>query len=152
MLAVASLVVLVGCAGGVGVAGYVEDFVYADIVGVTDSNGLRPDVSSYIEKKYGDNPKKKDAAIIFARSNQLVLEIVASNSPVKQGTMTKLSLATDCLAVNSDVRNFSREFQELTSRTFNTEARIRANLRFSQLADGLSLAIPFGVDPCTAAK
>lgn len=119
---------------------------------VTNSNGIRDDVNNYILTEFSSDPKKRNAAITFAQSNQRILEVMAGNKSVTQDLVTKISYAGLCFAQNMDKKSFMKQTRELTARTFNNEARFRAHDEFSKLAHGLSVATADNVDACEAAK
>jgi hypothetical protein len=125
----------------------------SDLVGrVTNSNGVRDDVNDYILAAFADDPKKRTAAVRFARANQHILEVVAESRPVTQELVTKISYAGLCFAQSLDRKSFLKQAREITARTFNTEARFRAHDDFSKQAFGMSVATSDDLDACEASK
>jgi hypothetical protein len=125
----------------------------ADLVGrVTNSHGIRDDVNEYISSTFADDPKKQTAAIRFSQANQRILEVIAGNRPVTQDLVTKISYAGLCLANNLGKKEFFRQAREITARTFDNEARVRAHDDFSSQAHGFSVATSDDVDACEASQ
>ena len=124
-----------------------------DLLGrITNENGIRDDVNEYILAAFADAPARRMAAIRLAQSNQRILETVASDRPVTQELVTKVSYAGWCFAKSMDKKSFLKHAREITARSFNTEARFRAHDEFAKQAYGMSVATVDHVDPCEAAN
>jgi hypothetical protein len=119
---------------------------------VTNSNGIRDDVNDYIFATFAGDSKKQIAAIRFSQANQRILEVIAGNRPITQDLVTKISYAGLCLANSLEKKDFFKQAREITARTFNNEARVRAHDDFSRQALGLSVATSDELDACKASR
>lgn len=119
---------------------------------ITNANGIRDDVNSYILATFPTDSEEQAAAITLARTHQLVLEVIAENRPVTPGLVMKISHAGLCFSQAMDKKNFIKQAREITARTFNTEERFRAHDEFSKQAYGMPVATSAELDACEAAK
>lgn len=119
---------------------------------VTNSNGIRDDVNSYILTTFPADSRERTAAITLAQSHQRILEVIAQDRQVTPELVMKVSHAGLCFAENMDRKSFIKQAREITARTFNTEERFRAHDEFSRQAYGMPVAASTGVDACEAAK
>lgn len=148
---------LTACAGGISEnstsAAANQVSTSSALVGrVTNSNGIRDDVNSYILATFPSNSKERTAAIRLARANQRVLEVITEGRLVTPDLVMTMSYAGLCFAQNMDKKSFIKQAREITARTFNTEERARAHDEFSKQAYGMPVATSAKRDACEAAK
>lgn len=113
---------------------------------------LRDEVTRYISTALTGDQKKQTAATRFAEANQRILDTMSQGSSVTQEIVTKTAYAGLCLASALDKKGFVKHAREITARTFDNQARVRAHDEFAKQAYGMSVATSDEVDPCEAAR
>lgn len=104
---------------------------------VTNPHGIRDDVAEALQKKFGNDPQKMQASLMYARAAQDMLEAVQNNRIIDQAYLDRRGLALDCFALRMGGRDFVRESREIEAMTFNTRERFKTLIEFGRRADGL---------------
>lgn len=120
---------------------------------ITNSKGVRDDVSAYLDRTYGQDPKKLLGASALARSSQRILEAVATNKPATSELLEDIATNLNCFTEGfggGNMANFA--YEEIMGRSYNSPARVKARALFNKSASGMMLEASEVPNPCSALK
>lgn len=144
---------IIGCSGGGSTSASERQQNDKTLLGVvTNPHGIRDDVAETLQKKFGSDPEKLEASILYARALQGMLVSVQSNRTIDQSYMDQRGVAMDCFAMRMGAKDFVAESREIEAMTYNTPERFKALNEFGKRANGLIIRATMDKNVCEKAK